>query len=268
MMSQEVTKRTAAWPSDVHGLYECLLDRLAELWSQEESPEVLAEIQLLTRMLDRIEEDLDLVDSEDAAASAKACIAVFEWMGETLPEYWRCTEQLLMVPGCDGCNQTGDDGGNDTLLRHKGNELDDKITADGSVPDPKYATNPGARCVLKLPLDPFQEDANKHTRVTAACQGMSDGVTAGVHRVRETASEGVRLYSAINVNDGETISKFDNVYGCWHPPPCGIKRTPYRDTPLVATPVQCGQCDAWSAGMVLIMTLSGKQPLTLRSRMS
>merc|ERR1712013_911325 len=160
-----------------------------------------------------------------AAAIAKAGTAtVFAWKGETLPEYWWCTEQMMTVPGCDGCDQLVDDGGDATLLIHKGKELEAKFAKDGSLPDPESTTNPEFKCVLQLLKDSIQEDATKYTRMAAACKGVSEETTTGVHRLREMASKGELLFPAINVNDCVTKSKFDNVYGCRHSLPDGIMR--------------------------------------------
>merc|ERR1712037_854790 len=131
-----------------------------------------------------------------AAAIAKAGTAtVFAWKGETLPEYWWCTEQMMQVPGHDGCDQLVDDGGDATLLVHKGKEFEGKFAKDGSLPDPNSTDNPEFKCVLQL-----------------------------IMRLKEMAAKGELLFPAINVNDCVTKSKFDNVYGCRHSLPDGIMR--------------------------------------------
>merc|ERR1711862_641338 len=87
-----------------------------------------------------------------AAAIAKAGTStVFAWKGETLEEYWWCTEQMMTVPGADGCDLLVDDGGDATLLIHKGKELEGKFAKDGSLPDPASTTNPEFKCILQLP---------------------------------------------------------------------------------------------------------------------
>merc|ERR1711971_538944 len=135
-----------------------------------------------------------------AAAIAKAGTAtVFAWKGETLPEYWWCTEQMMQVPGHDGCDQLVDDGGDATLLIHKGKEFEGKFAKDGSLPDPASTDNP-------------------------ACKGVSEETTTGVLRLKEMAGKGELLFPAINVNDCVTKSKFDNVYGCRHSLPDSIMR--------------------------------------------
>merc|ERR1711988_463102 len=160
-----------------------------------------------------------------AAGIAKAGTAtVFAWKGETLPEYWWCTEQMLTVPDCDGCDQLVDDGGDATLLIHKGREFEEKFAKDGTLPDPASSTNPEFKCVLQLVRDSIQVNPKKWTRMAAKCKGVSEETTTGVHRLREMATKGELLFPAINVNDCVTKSKFDNVYGCRHSLPDSIMR--------------------------------------------
>jgi len=160
-----------------------------------------------------------------AAAIAKAGTStVFAWKGETLPEYWWCTEQMMTVPGADGCDQLVDDGGDATLLIHKGKEYEEKFAKDGSLPDPSSTTNPEFRCILQLLKESIQADKTKYTRMARQCKGVSEETTTGVHRLREMAAKGELLFPAINVNDCVTKSKFDNVYGCRHSLPDGIMR--------------------------------------------
>jgi len=160
-----------------------------------------------------------------AAAIAKAGTAtVFAWKGETLPEYWWCTEQMMTVPGKDGCDQLVDDGGDATLLIHKGLELEAKFAKDGSLPDPNSTDNPEFKCILQLLKDSIQVDKTKYTRMAKKCKGVSEETTTGVHRLKEMAAKGELLFPAINVNDCVTKSKFDNVYGCRHSLPDSIMR--------------------------------------------
>merc|ERR1712107_457911 len=106
-----------------------------------------------------------------AAGIAKAGTAtVFAWKGETLPEYWWCTEQMLTVPGADGCDQLVDDGGDATLLMHKGTELEAAFAKDGTLPDPESTTNPEFKCVLQLVKDSISLDATKWTRMAKHCK--------------------------------------------------------------------------------------------------
>jgi len=160
-----------------------------------------------------------------AAAIAKAGTAtVFAWKGETLDEYWWCTEQMMTVPGADGCDQLVDDGGDATLLIHKGKEWETKFAKDGSLPDPSSTDNAEFRVILQLLKDSIPLDKTKYTRMAAKCKGVSEETTTGVHRLKEMAAKGELLFPAINVNDCVTKSKFDNVYGCRHSLPDGIMR--------------------------------------------
>merc|ERR1712073_298707 len=160
-----------------------------------------------------------------AAAIAKAgTSAVFAWKGETLPEYWWCTEQMMTVPGADGCDQLVDDGGDATLLIHKGQEMEAQSAKDKSLPDPSSTDNPEFKCILQLLKDSIPKDPTKYTRMAAKCKGVSEETTTGVMRLKEMAAKDELLFPAINVNDCVTKSKFDNVYGCRHSLPDGIMR--------------------------------------------
>jgi len=159
-----------------------------------------------------------------AAAIAKAGHSVFAWKGETLPEYWWCTEQMMTVPGADGCDQLVDDGGDATLLIHKGKEYEEKFAKDGSLPDPASTDNAEFKCILELLKESIKVDKTKYTRMAAKCKGVSEETTTGVHRLKEMAAKHELLFPAINVNDCVTKSKFDNVYGCRHSLPDGIMR--------------------------------------------
>merc|ERR1719380_427835 len=160
-----------------------------------------------------------------AAAIAKAGTAtVFAWKGETLPEYWWCTEQMMTVPGKDGCDQLVDDGGDATLLIHKGKEFEAKFAKDGTLPDPTSTDNPEFKCVMQTIKDSIAVDKTKWTRMSKICKGVSEETTTGVLRLKEMAAKGELLFPAINVNDCVTKSKFDNVYGCRHSLPDSIMR--------------------------------------------
>merc|ERR1712032_1422725 len=160
-----------------------------------------------------------------AAAIAKAGSAtVFAWKGETQPEYWWCTEQMLTVPDSDGCDQIVDDGGDATMLVHKGREWEEKYAKDGSLPDPAVTDNAELKCLLELLKASIPADKTKYTRMAKKCKGVSEETTTGVLRLKEMAKKGELLWPAINVNDCVTKSKFDNVYGCRHSLPDGIMR--------------------------------------------
>jgi adenosylhomocysteinase len=117
-----------------------------------------------------------------------------------------------------------DDGGDATLLIHKGREFEEKFAKDGSLPDPNSTENPEFKCVLQLLKDSIQSDKTKYSRMAAKCKGVSEETTTGVHRLKEMAAKGELLFPAINVNDCVTKSKFDNVYGCRHSLPDSIMR--------------------------------------------
>merc|ERR1711977_291018 len=160
-----------------------------------------------------------------AAAVAKAGTSVvFAWKGETLPEYWWCTEQMLTWPGCDGPDLIVDDGGDATMLIHKGREFEEKYAKDKSLPDPMSTDNAEFKCVLQLIRDSIPRDPTKYTRMSKVVKGVSEETTTGVHRLKEMAAKGELLFPAINVNDCVSKSKFDNVYGCRHSLPDGIMR--------------------------------------------
>merc|ERR1712064_26928 len=130
----------------------------------------------------------------------------------------------MTVPGADGCDFLVDDGGDATLLIHKGKEFEEKYAKDGSLPDPNSTTNAEFKCILQLLKDSIPADKTKYTRMAAKCKGVSEETTTGVHRLREMAAKGELLFPAINVNDCVTKSKFDNVYGCRHSLPDSIMR--------------------------------------------
>merc|ERR1712164_130646 len=160
-----------------------------------------------------------------AAAVAKAGTSVvFAWKGETLPEYWWCTEQMLTWPGCDGPDQIVDDGGDATMLIHKGKEFEEKYAKDKSLPDPASTSNPEFKCVLETIRDSIKVDPTKWTRMAKQCKGVSEETTTGVHRLKQMAAKGELLFPAMGVNDCVTKSKFDNVYGCRHSLTDGIMR--------------------------------------------
>jgi adenosylhomocysteinase len=154
-----------------------------------------------------------------AAAIAAAGVPVFAWKGETLEEYWECTWNALTWPDGSGPDQIVDDGGDATLLIHKGVELENGSnwvdTPSGSEEEQ----------VIKDLLKRVQVDKPGHwAPVAAAVKGVSEETTTGVHRLQQMEERGELLFQAINVNDSVTKSKFDNVYGCRHSLVDGIKR--------------------------------------------
>jgi adenosylhomocysteinase len=155
-----------------------------------------------------------------AAAIAEAGIPVFAWKGETLEEYWWCTEQALTWPDGEGPNMILDDGGDATLLVHKGVEFE----AAGAVPDPSTADNEEFAIILGTLQRSLEADSQRFTKAAANIKGVTEETTTGVHRLYEFARDGKLLFPAINVNDSVTKSKFDNLYGCRHSLIDGINR--------------------------------------------
>lgn len=154
-----------------------------------------------------------------AAGIAAAGIPVFAWKGETLEEYWWCTNQALSFSGGKGPNLIVDDGGDATLLIHKGYaaELDSKTI--------EYtASNKEESIILDTIRTILKEDNQKWTRTVADLKGVSEETTTGVHRLYQMLEKGELLIPAINVNDSVTKSKFDNLYGCRESLADGIKR--------------------------------------------
>ncbi len=155
-----------------------------------------------------------------AAAIAAAGIPVYAWKGETLEEYWWCTEQALAWPDGDGPNMILDDGGDATLLVHKGREFEQA----GAVPDPASADSDEFRIILETLQRSLEEDPQRWTNIAAGIKGVTEETTTGVHRLYQFAETGDLLFPAINVNDSVTKSKFDNLYGCRHSLVDGINR--------------------------------------------
>jgi adenosylhomocysteinase len=147
-------------------------------------------------------------------------VPVFAWKGETLEEYWWCTDQALTWPGETGPNMILDDGGDATLLVHNGVGYE----AAGAVPDVASAENEEHAVILGLLTRSLAEDPQRFTRMAADIQGVTEETTTGVHRLYQFAEQGKLLFPAINVNDSVTKSKFDNKYGCRHSLIDGINR--------------------------------------------
>ncbi len=159
-----------------------------------------------------------------AAAIAQAGVPVFAWKGETLEEYWWCTDQILKFAHGKGPQLIVDDGGDATLLVHMGKEAEDAYAADGTLPDPESTENEEEKVILNLIRTRLAEDPQYWNRIAADIKGVSEETTTGVHRLYQRAEKGKLLFPAINVNDSVTKSKFDNIYGCRHSLPDGIMR--------------------------------------------
>ncbi len=156
----------------------------------------------------------------DGTAEDPKGIPVFAWKGETLEEYWWCTEQALLWPGEGGPNLILDDGGDATLLVHKGVEFEKA----GAVPDPSTADSEEFQFVLALLGRSLAQDPQRWTSIANGILGVTEETTTGVHRLYEMQKRGELLFPAINVNDSVTKSKFDNKYGCRHSLIDGINR--------------------------------------------
>jgi adenosylhomocysteinase len=165
-----------------------------------------------------------VVVGPDGTADDPRGVPVYAWKGETLEEYWWCTQQALSWGGRDqdsqGPNMILDDGGDATLLVHQGVEFE----RAGAVPDPSTAESEEFAIVLGLLQRSLEEDPQRFTRMAAEIRGVTEETTTGVHRLYQFAERGQLLFPAINVNDSVTKSKFDNKYGCRHSLIDGINR--------------------------------------------
>ncbi|HUB75152.1 MAG TPA: adenosylhomocysteinase [Solirubrobacteraceae bacterium] len=178
----------------------------------------------------------NIFSTQDHAAAAVAVgphgtvedprgVPVYAWKGETLEEYWWCTEQVLRWPqegpdGEPGPNMILDDGGDATLLVHKGTEYE----RAGAVPDPAGADSEERGVILSLLTRSLEQDPQRWTAIGEGVKGVTEETTTGVHRLYQMVESGELLFPAINVNDSVTKSKFDNLYGCRHSLIDGINR--------------------------------------------
>jgi adenosylhomocysteinase len=161
-----------------------------------------------------------VVVGRDGTPDEPRGIPVFAWKGETLEEYWWCTEQALAWPEGGAPNMILDDGGDATLLVHKGAEFE----RAGAVPDPESADTEEFQVVLGLLQRSLGEDPERYTRIGESVKGVTEETTTGVNRLYQMQETGELLFPAINVNDSVTKSKFDNIYGCRHSLVDGINR--------------------------------------------
>jgi adenosylhomocysteinase len=173
----------------------------------------------------------NIFSTQDHAAAAVAVgptgtpdhlqgVPVFAWKGESLEEYWWCTEQALAWPDGGGPNMILDDGGDATLLVHKGVEYEKA----GQVPAPTEEDSEEWKVVLALLERALRDDPNRWTSIAAGIKGVTEETTTGVHRLYQMFDQGQLLFPAINVNDSVTKSKFDNLYGIRHSLIDGINR--------------------------------------------
>ncbi|MDQ6936042.1 MAG: adenosylhomocysteinase [Actinomycetota bacterium] len=173
----------------------------------------------------------NIFSTQDHAAAAVAVgpdgtpedprgVPVFAWKGETLEEYWECTQRILDWPGDSLPNMILDDGGDATLLVHLGVQAE----KDGQAPDPSTAASTEQRIIFEVLGRQLRADANHWTPVANSIKGVTEETTTGVHRLYDMLRDGSLLFPAINVNDSVTKSKFDNKYGCRHSLIDGINR--------------------------------------------
>ncbi len=173
----------------------------------------------------------NIFSTQDHAAAAVAVgpdgrpddprgVPVFAWKGETLEEYWWCTERALLWPGGGGPNMILDDGGDATMLVHKGVEFE----SAGVVPNPVTADSEEYRIVLETLTRSLREDPKRWSSIAPGIKGVTEETTTGVHRLYQLAEAEELLFPAINVNDSVTKSKFDNLYGCRHSLIDGLNR--------------------------------------------
>tara|TARA_B100000029_G_scaffold395332_1_gene393101 strand:- start:658 stop:2085 length:1428 start_codon:yes stop_codon:yes gene_type:complete len=160
-----------------------------------------------------------------AAAIAKSESAdVFAWKRMSLEDYWDCTFRALSWPDSEGPDMIVDDGGDATLLIHEGVKVEKKYSETGELPDPSSAENEEFSIILKLLKDSLASDPQRWHKISKNVIGVSEETTTGVNRLRQMSENGDLLFSAINVNDSVTKSKFDNIYGCRHSLPDGLMR--------------------------------------------
>ncbi len=161
-----------------------------------------------------------VVVGPDGTPESPAGVPVFAWKGETLEEYWWCTQQILRWPDGQFANMILDDGGDATLLVHMGVEVE----KTGKVDSPDSTDNTEKKVILQVLADSLAEDTGRWTAIANELKGVTEETTTGVHRLYEMMKEGSLLFPGINVNDSVTKSKFDNKYGCRHSLIDGINR--------------------------------------------
>jgi adenosylhomocysteinase len=191
-----------------------------------------------------------VVVGRDGTPSDPRGVPVFAFKGESLDEYWSYTERALDFGGGLGPTQIVDDGGDATLLVHKGVEFEKA----GKVPPPGSADSEEFAVVLKVLAREMKKDPRRWHRVAAACAGVTEETTTGVHRLYEMQKAGTLLFPAINVNDSVTKSKFDNLYGCRHSLVDGLNRA----TDVMLAGKLCVVCGYGDVGKGCAQALRGQ----------
>jgi adenosylhomocysteinase len=197
-----------------------------------------------------------------AAAIAAAGVPVFAWKGESLEEYWWCTDQALSFPGGEGPQLVIDDGGDVTLLIHKGVELEKSAAAGEKA---KWVDSPSGsheeKVIKDLLKQILKDNPTRWQSVAKEWRGVSEETTTGVHRLYQMLEQGKLLVPAINVNDSVTKSKFDNLYGCRESLVDGIKRA--TDVMLAGkVAVVCGYGDVGKGSAVSLRGLGARVVVT------
>ncbi len=210
----------------------------------------------------------NIYSTQDHAAAAVAVgpkgtienpqgVPVFAWKGESLEEYWWCTFQILNWPDGKGPNLILDDGGDATLVVHKGLEFNQA----GAVPSPKTADNREYAIILSLLEDIQAANSQYWGPIATSIRGVSEETTTGVHRLYQRQEDGSLLFPAINVNDAVTKSKFDNIYGCRHSLVDAIMRA--TDVMLAGKRVLvCGYGDVGKGSTQSVLGQSAKVSVT------
>ncbi len=191
-----------------------------------------------------------VVVGKDGTPADPKGVPVFAWKGETLEEYWDCTERALDFGGGKGPTQIVDDGGDATLLIHKGVEYEKA----GKVPDPRTADSEELAVVLRVLARELRKDPRRWQKVAKECRGVTEETTTGVHRLYEMQKAGTLLFPAINVNDSVTKSKFDNLYGCRHSLVDGLNRA----TDVMLAGKLCVVCGYGDVGKGCAQALRGQ----------
>ena len=169
----------------------------------------------------------NIFSTQDHAAAAIAeseSASVFAWKRMSLKDYWDCTFRALSWPNSEGPDMLVDDGGDATLLIHEGVKVEKTYSETGELPDSSSAENEEFSIILDLLKESLASDPQRWHKISKNVIGVSEETTTGVNRLRQMSESGDLLFSAINVNDSVTKSKFDNIYGCRHSLPDGLMR--------------------------------------------